>query len=359
MSSNFLFRSFRILLFPFALVYGCIIMIRNYLYDKQIFKSVKFNLPIIDIGNLSVGGTGKSPMVVFLIKHLQNKYKIAILSRGYRRKTKGYLLATPNRTALDIGDEPLMFYNQFPDVSVAVGEERVLAVPQLLQDRPNTQVIILDDAFQHRAIVPSFHILLTDYKNLYINDFFLPTGDLRDEKKSIHRANVVVVSKCPNDLTINQAKQIESELKLKNSIPIFFSCIEYALPKHLFNNGEITLNDSLEVLLVTGIANPKPIEKLLEDKVKLYEKIHYNDHHVFDVDDVKNIEKQFNHLQDKNKIILTTQKDAMRLLKFGNAIEHLPIYILPIEIKFLFDKQNQLLDMVIQSIDSYKTITSN
>jgi tetraacyldisaccharide 4'-kinase len=169
------------LLFPFSLIYGLLVVVRNRLYNNNVLSSTSFNLPLICVGNLSVGGTGKSPMVELLIRNLQDKYRIAVLSRGYKRKTKGYALANAQSTALEIGDEPMQFHVKFPDLPIAVGEERMVAIPQLLHDRPHTQAIILDDAFQHRAIKAGLNILLTDYNNLYTRDWVLPTGDLRDE----------------------------------------------------------------------------------------------------------------------------------------------------------------------------------
>src|SRR5690348_10148983 len=182
MFSNFFLKSFRILLLPFALLYWLGIAIRNWLFDKNISKSSGFGLPLICVGNLSVGGTGKSPMVEYLVRILKDKYKVATLSRGYKRKTKGYALANETTTALEIGDEPMQFHLKFPDVPVAVGEERIVAIPQLLHDRPETEVIILDDAFQHRPINAGLNILLTDCNNLFYNDWFLPAGNLRDER---------------------------------------------------------------------------------------------------------------------------------------------------------------------------------
>src|SRR6476659_2233267 len=187
MFSNWFLKSFRILLLPFAFLYGLIVSVRNWLYDKNILRSTSFGLPLICVGNLSVGGTGKSPMVEYLVLHLKNQYKVATLSRGYKRKTKGYALANESTTAIEIGDEPLQFYKKFPDVPIAIGEERLVAIPQLLHDRPQTQVIILDDAFQHRAVKAGLNIVLTDQNNLFTRDWFLPTGDLRDEKSSYKR----------------------------------------------------------------------------------------------------------------------------------------------------------------------------
>src|SRR5438270_10367068 len=180
MFSNWFLKSFRVLLLPFSIIYWMIVGIRNWMYDRNMLKSASFGLPLICVGNLSVGGTGKSPMLEFLARHLKTRFRIATLSRGYKRKTRGYALANEQSTAIDIGDEPMQFHTKFPDVPVAVGEERLVAIPQLLHDRPNTEVIVLDDAFQHRAIKAGYNILLTDHGNLFTRDFFLPTGDLRD-----------------------------------------------------------------------------------------------------------------------------------------------------------------------------------
>src|SRR6478735_7409996 len=188
MFSNWFLKSFRVLLLPFAILFWLAIAIRNWLYNKKIIRSVSFNLPLICVGNLSVGGTGKSPMVEYLVLHLKNEFRVAVLSRGYKRKTKGYALATASTTAIDVGDEPMQFHSKSPDVPIAVGEERLVAIPQLLHDKPETQAIILDDAFQHRAIKAGLNILLTDYGNLFTRDFFLPTGDLRDAASSYKRA---------------------------------------------------------------------------------------------------------------------------------------------------------------------------
>src|SRR5882762_6415362 len=191
MNFNFpLLRPIRFLLFPFSLLYALIVVVRNWCYDKKIFSSTRFNLPIICVGNLAVGGTGKSPMVELLIRVLKDRFPVAVLSRGYKRKTRGYALAGAQTTALDIGDEPMQFHSKFPDVAIAVGEERIVAIPQLLHDRPDTRAILLDDAFQHRAVKAGLNILLTDYNNLFTRDWFLPTGDLRDEKRSCKRADI-------------------------------------------------------------------------------------------------------------------------------------------------------------------------
>src|SRR6478752_10285047 len=209
MNFNTIFlKSFRVLLLPFALIYGLIIFLRNWLFDKSYLKSAEFNFPLICVGNLSVGGTGKSPMVEYLIQLLRPHFKIATVSRGYKRKTKGYVLAKDNTTSLDIGDEPMQFHINFPDIAVAVGEERMVAIPQLLHDKPDTEAIILDDAFQHRAIKAGLNILLTVYNDLFVDDFFFPTGDLRDQRASAKRAQIIVITKCPADLSATEKEKI-------------------------------------------------------------------------------------------------------------------------------------------------------
>jgi len=220
-------------LLPFALLYWLGISIRNWLYKKNILKSASFGLPLICVGNLSVGGTGKSPMVEYLVSNLKDKFKVATLSRGYKRKTKGYALANENTTALEIGDEPMQFHQKFPDVPIAVGEERIHAIPQLLHDRPETQAIILDDAFQHRAIKAGLNILLTDYNNLFTRDFYLPTGDLRDSKSSYKRAEVIVVTKCKPDLAEVEKQKLVKEINLMPGQLIFFSAIVYGQLYHI------------------------------------------------------------------------------------------------------------------------------
>ena len=228
-------KSFRFVLFPLSIIYGFVIWVRNKLYDKNILKSASFNFPVICVGNLSVGGTGKTPMVEYLIRLLKTEYKVATMSRGYKRKTKGFAIANNNTTALDIGDEPMQFYKKFPDITVSVAEERLVSIPQLLHDKPNTNVIILDDAFQHRQVKAGLNILLTEYRDLFTRDFILPAGNLRDLKSSYKRADIIVVTKCKSHLNEEEKSQIIKEIKPLAHQKIFFTKIEYASPYHLFN----------------------------------------------------------------------------------------------------------------------------
>lgn len=355
MFSNWFLKSFRILLLPFALLFGFIVFVRNWLYDRQILKSASFGLPVICVGNLSVGGTGKSPMVEFLVLHLKGKYKLATLSRGYKRKTKGYALANEQTTAIDIGDEPMQFYKKFPDVPIAIGEERLVAIPQLLHDRPDTQVIILDDAFQHRAIQSGLNILLTDYNNLFTRDFFLPTGDLRDARSSYKRAHIIVVTKCPSHLSVEEKTGLIKEIDPEPGQVVFFTTIQYGTPYHLAHHNFYMIDEATEVLLVTGIANPSPLKKFLEERVETYHLMQFNDHHIFSIDDWREIKKRFAEMESERKIILTTEKDSMRLLKFTSEIDGMPFYVIPIEHKFLFQEEQDFLQQVGSFVDHFKT----
>jgi tetraacyldisaccharide 4'-kinase len=354
MFSNWFLKSFRILLLPFSILYWLIILVRNWLYNKNILKSSSFGMPLICVGNLAVGGTGKSPMVEYILSHQKENFRLATLSRGYKRKTKGYALANEFTTALDIGDEPMLFHRKFPGVPVAVGEERIVAIPQLLHDRPGIQAIILDDAFQHRAIKAGLNILLTDYSNLYTRDFFLPTGDLRDLRSSAKRAQVIIVTKCPADMGVGEKNNLIKELDPLAEQRLFFTTIAYGSPYHITKNSFTYITDQTEVLLITGIANPKPLKTYLEERIQSYQMMHYNDHHIFSIDDWKEIRLRFEKMTADQKIILTTEKDAMRLMKFEQELTGLPFYVLPIEHRFLFGDGTEFDTIVTNFIKEFK-----
>jgi tetraacyldisaccharide 4'-kinase len=323
------------------------------MFDRNWIKSASFNLPIICIGNLSVGGTGKSPMTEYLLKLLVPVYPMAVLSRGYKRKTSGYLLAGENTSALEIGDEPMQFFKKFPQVAIAVGEQRIEAIPQLLHDRPNTRAIVLDDAFQHRSLKAGFNILLTDFSNPYWNDTFLPTGELRDNKKSAKRAQIIIVTKCPADLSEMKKKEYLNYIKPAPDQKVFFTTIVYGTPYHIITGENINLNKDLELLLVCGIANPLPLKKYLENNVSSYFEKNFNDHHIFSIDDWKEIVEKFTELQADQKVILTTEKDAVRLEKFGNLLREYPVFILPIMHSFLFDEGALFDSSVLEFIEKF------
>lgn len=341
-----LVKTIRFILFPVSLLYWLVIWVRNRLFDLGIIRSVSFKLPIICVGNLVAGGSGKSTMIEFLCNSLRQNYRLAVLSRGYKRKTRGYAIAGPDSTALEIGDEPMQFYRKFPDTAIAVGEERVVAVAQLLHDRPETELILLDDAFQHRHLKAGLNILLTEYSNLYTRDWYLPTGDLRDEKKSVERAHIVIVTKCPDNLSGEEAAAIKVELSLRSDQQLFFATLHYGYPYHILSGERRKLDAATEALLLSGIANPEPLKQYLEQRIAFYEEMRYSDHHIFSIDDWKEIRRRFAQMKKSDSMILTTEKDAVRLVKFGKELEAIPMYVIPVEMKWLFDQQAEFVNTV-------------
>ncbi len=346
-------KSFRYLLFPVSMVYGTMVWLRNLMYDNKIFKSASFNFPIICVGNLATGGTGKTPMTEYLIRFLKNDYKTATLSRGYKRKTRGFAIANENTTALEIGDEPMQFHQKFPEVAVAVGEERVVAIPQILYQKPDTQVIILDDAFQHRQVKAGLNIMLTEYSNLYTRDFILPAGDLRDVRNSNKRATIIIVTKCKADLSETEKNAIVAEIDPAADQCVFFTTIVYGKPYHLFTKEEIDIKHDCGILLVCGIANPRPLKEHLTKYADSYDMLSYPDHHIFHSNDLRDIQQHFEKIIAIKKIILTTEKDAVRLQKFAAELNDFPIYVVPIQHKFLFDKDHEFEGLVKKFIQSF------
>jgi tetraacyldisaccharide 4'-kinase len=285
---------------------------------------------------------------------LKDEFNIATLSRGYKRKTKGFAIANEKTTALEIGDEPMQFHEKFSTITVAVGEERLVAIPQLLHDKPATEVIILDDAFQHRYVNAGLNILLTEYNNLFTRDFMMPAGDLRDVKSSKIRADIFLVTKCKNNLTVNESKKITDELKPNAFQKIFFTEIIYKNPYHLFTKQKINLDSDTSILLVCGIANPSPIKEFITKTFSTYDMLKYNDHHIFDSDDLADIKNHFDKISNQHKLIVTTEKDGVRLQKFAAELKDYPIYVLPIEHSFMFEQGEEFDKIVTTLIKSYK-----
>lgn len=341
----------RFILWPFLLVYWLGIGIRNWLYDKNILKSSTFGLPLICVGNLAVGGTGKSPMVEYLVEKLRMRYRVATLSRGYKRKTRGYALAGSDTTALEIGDEPMQFHLKFPDVPVAVGESRLEAIPQLLHDRPDTQVILLDDAFQHRSIRAGLNILLTEKERLFTRDHFLPVGNLRDQKKSYKRAQLIIVTKCDATLSLQEKMSITKELKPLKDQQVYFTSLQYGKISHIVNRDEWREDKETSVLLVIGIANPEPLQRYISSWARETEMMHYPDHHIYTIDDLRNIRERFGKIPSPRKIIITTEKDSVRLDKFSTELKTLPVYTLPVRHSFLFGEEGKFLEEVVGFVE--------
>jgi tetraacyldisaccharide 4'-kinase len=323
----------RLLLFPFSLIYGFIILLRNKLYDWGIFKSVSFDLPIICIGNLVVGGAGKTPATEYLVRLLAD-YKIAILSRGYGRKTKGFILADATATVQTIGDEPLQYYQKFKHITVAVCEDRVTGI-NFLKD--SHDVILLDDAYQHRAVKAGFNILLFEFEKLLRRQLLLPAGNLREHLSNYDRANAVLITKSPSPVNIVDQIEIRRKIDLTLEQRISFSSISYASPIHVLDNEAIT-NKELEnktIFVLTGIANPKPLHIYLEKFSDSIAKFEFADHYDFKVQDINGLIKAFKDHPAKEKIIITTEKDSKRLLtgEIKDLLLNLPIFYLPIEIE--------------------------
>jgi tetraacyldisaccharide 4'-kinase len=348
-------RSFRYILFPFSIIYGFIIWARNKLFDKKILRSATFNFPLICVGNLALGGTGKTPMTEYLVRLLGGRYKLATLSRGYKRKTSGFAIANENSTALEIGDEPMQLHLRFPEITVAVAEERVVGIPQLLHEKPETEIIILDDAFQHREVNAGLNILLTDCQNLYTRDFMFPAGDLRDLRSSSKRAHIIIITKCNPKIEEREKNAIIEELNPLEFQKIYFTRIEYASPFHLFTKERILLDSQCDVLLVCGIANPGPLKETVTARTRTYEMLSFKDHHIYTIDDLNEIKRQFSEMASANKIILTTEKDSVRLAKFESELKDFPIYALPMRHKFLFDEENHFEKDVLEFVHQYNS----
>lgn len=313
----------RFLLFPFAVLYDLITTIRSFFFDVGIFKQTSFKIPVIVVGNLSVGGTGKTPQVEYLVRLLKDAYKVAILSRGYKRKTKGFVLLDEVHSAEDVGDEPLQYFKKFNNINVAVDANRVEGIKKLLEDT-SPEVILLDDAFQHRKVKGSFYILLTKYNDLFVDDFLLPTGNLRESRSGAKRADVILITKCPANLDNIQQEKIKNKLK-KYYKEIFFTTISYA--DKLSGNKEISIDELTEheVLLVTGIANPKPLTAFLTEKDIAFQHLKFPDHHYFSLTDIQTIQQKFEAINFSKKIILTTEKDYVRLEKKLKEISFISI----------------------------------
>ena len=350
----------RYLLFPFSLIFALILWLRNWLFNKKVLRTIEFSIPIIGVGNLSVGGTGKTPMVEYLVQHF-TKRPTAILSRGYKRRSKGFIIADENSTAVEIGDEPMQMHLKFPDLKVCVCEDRVFAIPDLLTVHPDVQIVVMDDAYQHRYLKPGLQILLTCYGDLYVNDWYLPTGNLRDLKSSSKRADIVIVTKCPPKMNKKLQLEISTLLNLEERQKLFFSTIHYNKPYLIGNQGnEIDLNSEMEVLLVTGIAKVDSLEKYLAEEVTKIHYMKFSDHHFFKENDIGRIKIKYNSINALNKVILTTEKDATRLQIFSEKIKALglKIYVLPIKMIFLTGEEDFLKDVdnyVDNTVDNLET----
>jgi tetraacyldisaccharide 4'-kinase len=325
-------------LYPFGAIYGLIVKFRNRCYDNGWFKSKSIPKPSICVGNLSVGGTGKTPMIEYLIALLlKEDEKIAVLSRGYKRATKGFLEIKDNVTASEGGDEPFQIANKFKKVKVFVDEDRVEGVKMILEAYPNTNVFLLDDAFQHRKIKANLNILLTRFDQLYVDDYYLPAGYLRDHKSRAKDADAVIVTKCPVDLSKTDKNSIEKKLNLNNNQDLFFSGLLYKNPKLLFENIKPVDFEKSNCIIVTGIADPNPFVDYLSERYNVLGHYSYADHYGFKLSDIAQWKNDL--LGFENPIIITTEKDAVRMLYFKKELAGINVFYLPVKMNIIDGKE--------------------
>jgi tetraacyldisaccharide 4'-kinase len=321
----------RLFLLPFTLIYGFVIYLRNIFFDCGLFSSKEYSVPIISIGNLCSGGSGKSPLVEYMLKLIENKEKVAVLSRGYGRDTRGFKWVSPKSFAKEVGDEPVQISRKFPDVNVAVSENRNKGIQNIIHEE--CELILLDDAFQHRWVNPGLNILLTTYDNLFINDHLLPFGNLRESRSGAKRADIIVVTKTPFPLLPLD------EYRLKEQIAPFFhqklcySYLKYMTPKALFSENEYSI-EGKKIILLTAIASADKLKDYINSKSEIVEHFEYRDHYNFKKKDIKKIIDAFSKIDSQEKLILTTEKDATRLALFENYFDGISLAYIPIEVKF-------------------------
>ncbi len=342
-------------LLPFSWIYGSIVRFRNWLFDIGLKKSKSFSIPIISVGNITVGGSGKTPHVEYLIRLLHDKAKIAVLSRGYKRKSHGYVLAEESTTMPEIGDEPFQMHQKFSDIYVAVDAKRARGIENLQNDEAtkDVDVVLLDDAFQHRYVKPGINILLVDYHRLIIYDKMLPAGRLREPLSGKNRADIVIITKCPKDLKPMEFRVLTKAMDLYPFQKLYFTSIDYDTPKGVFEEKQIELDklQDYHVLLLTGIASPKQMEHDLKPMTKDITNLSFGDHHSFKGKDIDRINETFESMPEP-RIIITTEKDAVRLRETEGLYEKVKsnMYELPIKVSFMLDQQDNFNEKIISYV---------
>ncbi len=340
---------FRLFLLPFALLYGMAVFFRNLLFDSGLLPSKQFAIPVISVGNLRTGGTGKTPHAEYLMRLLKDQYRVALLSRGYKRKSKGFEVAGPGSGINDIGDEPLQMHKKFPDIVVAVHEKRSKGIKLILKKFPDVDVVILDDAFQHRYVKPGLNLLLTGYYKPFFNDFLLPVGNLREAKCRAKRADALIITKTPPVLSPLDRRFFLKKLKRYKVEPVFFSTFRYMDFLPLTGSSSPKPPKSIKsIFLLTGIANTKALEEHLKTKCKELHVHKYRDHHQFTEKNLAVLRRHFEETISYSKIIVTTEKDAMRLQNptLIRELTGLPVYYLPVEVVF-HDTDKQRFDKLV------------
>lgn len=339
-----------LLLYPLSRLYGLGVAVRNRLFEHGVLKQQEFRVPVVVVGNIAMGGTGKTPHVEYIVEALMGRYNIGVLSRGYKRATKGFVLATPQSRPEDIGDESYQIYRKFgPEITVAVCEKRVEGIDRMLEINPKIDLLLLDDAFQHRYVKPSVSIVLTEHNRPVFKDNLLPYGRLREPRGALNRADIVVVTKCPPDMKPMQYRIFEENINLFPFQKLYFSRYNYGHLVPVFPDvaesipSFDTLPQGTPLLVVTGVANPKPFARYLRRRKAKVKLKRFADHHNFTSADMEEIEKDFNALQGLDKFIVTTEKDAVRLFNnpyFPHALKPKVFYI-PIKVDFI-DRSNDI-----------------
>ena len=331
---------FRKLLFPFSIIYALLLYIRHFLYDYKIINSSSLSIPIINIGNIQLGGTGKTPLVEYLIQLLEkNKFKTAIISRGYKRKSQGFLLVEESSVFNEVGDEPLQIKQNNPKSLIDVCENLLEAIDKLSSHQ--LDVFLLDDAFQHRKLIAGFNIVMTSFNKLFIDDFLFPVGTLRDVKKRAYKSDVIIVNKCPDNITETEKKIIQRKLNHNN---IYFSSIFYKEPISLYDNVvSLSLENYASALVITGIAQEENFVKFISSKIKEVKHLKFPDHHFFSNQDIIEINEEFKKINSQKKTIITTQKDAIRLNKFKQEFNNINVLVVPIKLTFADRKFDKLI----------------
>lgn len=353
-----MFDNRNILLYPVSLAYGIATGIRNFLYSAEIFRSESFSIPVICVGNITIGGTGKTPHTEYLAGLLSKHFRVAVLSRGYKRKTKDFRIVDPASSVGDSGDEPLQIARKFSGVTVAVGGNRVKSIKQIIELRPETEVILLDDGFQHRRLTPGFSILLSDFNRPMSEDHLLPYGSLRESRHNMRRADIILITKTPPCISPIERRLIVSRIEKLPYQNLYFTAIKYLRPVPLFKNTQAGF--SLEwnsfsqngVVLVTGIANPDPFEEHLKKTFSTVVHLRFPDHHDFSEGDIQKISGAWNELNTPHRYLITTEKDAMRLMNFNTFSEEIKsaFFYIPVGIEFLNDDKDEFDKIIIDYV---------
>jgi len=357
-------KNIRYLLLPLSILYRWVTWFYHLLYNTGILRSRSFGIPVISVGNLTTGGTGKTPHVEYLVRLLLRSEdgffdRVATLSRGYGRATTGFILADEKSTAIEIGDEPRQMKQKFENIFVAVDENRVHGIEQLLNMVPGLNVVLLDDAFQHRKVKPGLSILLRDFQGVSRDHFMLPTGDLREPVSGSKRADIIIITNSPKMLSPHERRRIRDIIRPTEDQSLLFSYVTYGelVPalgsrEHIMANKAFYFEREYSILLVTGIADPSPLREYYGDKISELVHLQFSDHHEFTMADIYRIQKKFDNIANESKIILTTEKDAMRLAIPGvaRAFENLPVFYLPIKIKFQDDDGDNFNELIIDYV---------